>query len=176
MANIKKPDLNIFAEFTILECQIGAAVEFQGDSGDAIIAARQLNTDDPAKVPLAKFLETFQENLEALIPGAEIPLPTLPKPISDCMEAYSVVMKEAMFRFETKDKEVTGEFALWIKIELNEGADSDKDLSSKPPFSLIKLNELHLKVWNTDHPAILKEMKGQGLQGLLEPPPPSDEQ
>ncbi len=96
----------------------------------------------------------------------ETPNIELPKALADIAENYRAYVKEAMFLVEKIDDQPAEiEYALWIGIGLDEAGRAA--LRDQPPFNVLMVNDLYLRIWNTTNEAILERMNFIDIEEIL---------
>ena len=163
--------------------EFGSSVEFLGtqlmavfrteesasDKSHTTLVAKQINTDSPQNISLNELADRLVEGVKAIF-GDAVDMPTpdvkLPPALADIAENYTVQVKEVLLKVDkTGNETAVMEYAFWIEIGIDQaGLDALKD---KPPFNILMLQNLYIKLWNTQNPAILKAMNFVDTDAIL---------
>ena len=165
------PNFQVAASIDFLKVELMAEIEHV-DNRD-IMVVKQTNPTG-AEMSVEEFTETIAKDIAALgdANASKIPI-EWPTGLKTIVEKYKFYVKEVFLKVEkVKDKKVSVEYALWIGIKID--AAGLKDLKKQPPFDLFMIKDLYLKIWNTEDPAVLKEMNFVDLKQLSGPPAASD--
>lgn len=159
-----KPEVQIGAKVKFLEAQLIAGI--QSDKKQDLVIVKQFNAgDQKTGISVKDIAESIATSIKDLTKTEEAPdteekIPSInwPKGVEEIVESLLVQISQ-VYLYVSRDKgthKKTVEYAIGIGIKLDEA--KKEELSAKPPFDLIQLEELFLKIWRTDNPKIVEEM------------------
>ena len=173
------PNAQLATRIKFLETDLIAACEHKklgAKKTRDVVFVKQMNAgDEEIGVSVAQIAESIVasiKNITGQKSKVEAPVIDWPEGVKEIVESLQVYIREVYLKIE-RVKEASGksstdfEYALWIGIKLDE--EKKEKLSKIPPFDLIQLEELFLKIWQTDNKTVLKEMKIIDFDKLLAP-------
>jgi len=175
-----KPNVQLATRVKFLETDLVGAVEHKTLAKDItrdMILVKQMNAgDEDIGVSVKDIADSIATSIQKITKAkkkGDAPVIEWPEGVSDIVSSLKVYIKEVYLYIaretdKTSEKPVICtdlEYALWIGIKLDEA--KKEKLSETPPFDLIQLEELYLKIWQTDNPTILREMNIVDFDKLL---------
>ena len=169
-----KPNVQLATRVKFLEADLVGAVEhkeFTGGTRDMILVKQMNAGDEDIGVSVKDIAESIAVSIKDITgTGGDVPVIDWPTGVDTIVESLKVCIKEVYLKIarvtDTSKKSATDlEYALWIEIKLDKT--SKTKLSKTPPFDLIQLEELYLKIWQTDNPVILRDMGIVDFEKLL---------
>lgn len=159
-----RPEVQMGAKVNFLQAQLIAGI--QSDKNQDLVIVKQFNAGDQetgiSVKEIAESIATSIKDLtktgEAADTEEETATINWPEGVEEIVESLRVQISQ-VYLYVSRDKETkkkTVEYAIGIGIKLDEA--KKEELSKKPPFDLIQLEELFLKIWRTDNPKIVEEM------------------
>lgn len=163
-----KPEVQIGAKVKFLEAQLIAGI--QSDKTQDLVIVKQFNAgDQQTGISVKNIAESIATSIKDLTKtgttsgttsGTEEVTASInwPAGVKEIVESLLVQISQ-VYLYVSRDKKTqkkTVEYAIGIGIKLDD--DKKQELSRKPPFDLIQLEELFLKIWRTDNPKIVEEM------------------
>ena len=143
--------------------------ESENNQSRTTLVARQTNADASQGISLNELGVRLVEGVKSIFgDSVDMPIPevTLPPALADIAENYMVQVKEVMLKVDkTGDEAAVVEYAFWIEVGIDQaGLEALKD---NPPFNILMLQNLYIKLWNTQNPAILKAMNFVDTNAVL---------
>jgi len=161
-----KPNVQVAASVDFLGVDLVAGfehVEVDGKARDVLIA-KQLNMGDEAQpMKVAELADRVAKTITDL-GGAAPPPIQWPDGVEAVISSYDAYVKSVYLKIERAEQKTDVEYALFIGIGLDDEA--REKLKDTPPFNLLMLKDLYLKIWSTDNAAVLREMNFVSLEDL----------
>ncbi len=132
---------------------------------------KQMSTGDQnTKIKVSEIGKSIVESIRKISGSRKVSAPvTLPGKVKGIDKDRTVQISDVYLKVARETGKPTDvEYAIGIRIKLTE--EERKKLNDKPPFNVIQIEELFLKIWKTDNPAILDEMNIIDFDKLLPAP------
>ncbi len=176
---MEKPNAQLGARINFLGTSVTAACEHRKVDNKTTrdrILVKEMNSDKKdLGVTVAEIAESIAGAIktiadpDAAAGKADVPVIPWPAGVEKVVGAIKVYMDEIYLQVDkVGDNPVKVEYALGIGIKLDQ--EKREKLSKLPPFNLVQLEDLYLKIWQTDNPDILKEMNIVDLDKALPAP------
>jgi len=169
---MEKSQVQAGAKVKFLEADLFAGFSKKGEKN--ILLVKQLNVgDQETEISVKDIAESIAKTIKKISEGLkpedadpevsdnEKPSPVVwPSGIGELLDEIKVKISQVYLYIssegEDENRKVEVEYAIGIGINLKQ-EDKEK-ISKQPPFDLIQLEELFLKIWHTKNDKILKEM------------------
>lgn len=176
---MEKPNAQLGARINFLGTSVTAACEHRKVDNKTTrdrILVKEMNTDKKdLGVTVAEIAESIAGAIkriadpEATAGKTDVPVIPWPAGVEKVVGAIKVYMDDIYLQVDKIGNDpVKVEYALGIGIKLDQ--EKREELSKLPPFNLVQLEDLYLKIWQTDNPGILKEMNIVDLDKALPAP------
>ena len=124
------------------------------------LVAKQVDTDQPESIFLNDLANRLAGAVKAIFGDSasmDVPDITLPPALADIAQNYTVQIKQTLLKVDKVDgQEAEVEYAFWIEIAIDEKG--IEELRKKPPFNILMLKNLYIKVWKMKKSAELQSM------------------
>ncbi len=133
------------------------SIEQRGSSKTTLVKQMSMGDQD-TKIKVSEIGKSIVEGIRKISGSTEVSaLVTLPGKVKGIDKDRTVQISEVYLKVVRETGKPTDvEYALGLRIKLTE--EERKKLNDKPPFNVVQIEELFLKIWKTDNPAILDEM------------------
>jgi len=172
---IETPNIQIGAKVVFLETPVYGVLEHTKLASNKIrdrLVIKQINSgEQKTNITVAKIADSIADSINQITKTQSTDDQTVkinwPEGVENILNSIEVDISQIYLKVEIETKILTQlEYALGIAIKLNK--DQKDKLSKIPPFNLILLEELFLKIWNTNNKKILDEMNIFNIDDFLQ--------
>jgi len=172
---IETPNIQIGAKVVFLETPVYGVLEHTKLASNKIrdrLVVKQINSgEQKTNITVAKIADSIADSINQITKTQSTDDQTVkinwPEGVENILNSIEVDISQIYLKVEIETKILTQlEYALGIAIKLNK--DQKDKLSKIPPFNLILLEELFLKIWNTNNKKILDEMNIFNIDDFLQ--------
>lgn len=166
---IEQPNVQVGATVNFLGAKLATIISTDPKKSTVTVLAQQINPENAEKIKLNELGKQFLGAVKGVLPKREFTSTELDKKIEEWINqlpeslrkaaaTYTVQIKEAALLFEQNktSNEAKLEYALWVQIDATE--DELKELKKHAPFNLISMDNIYLKIWNTNNQNVLKTL------------------
>ena len=162
---IKQPNVQVGAIVNFLGAKLATIIST--NSGKNTVLAQQIDAENAEKITLSELGDRFLEAVGTVLPNKGINTQEglggkitdqLPDGLKKAANTYTVQIKQAALLFEQEQdsNEAKLEYALWVQIDATEA--ELEQLKEAAPFNLISMDNIYLKVWNTENLDVLETL------------------